>query len=106
MMREAIAFMLRPITEKSKSNPLKDGTALAYVERQCKLFEAFDMESAMCKAMCSVTIIQVITYMLIILSCIYINTSIYSLYLFKKILHILIIYAHICTVEHERHCQR
>jgi len=53
MMREAIAFMLRPPTES-----IKDGTALAYTERQCKLFEAFDMESAMCKAMCSVTIIQ------------------------------------------------
>ena len=41
-------------TASKSSNALKDGTALLYAERQCKIFEGFEMQSSLCKTLCAV----------------------------------------------------
>ena len=70
VMRETFAFMLSDkcngsnniIDTKSKSkgtvNTIKDGSALAHAKRLVQLLTGFEMEGAMCKTMCAITIIQ------------------------------------------------
>ena len=76
VMRDTFAFMLSDkcngrkddnniADTKSKSkgsvnsvNTIKDGSALAHAKRMVQLLSGFEMEGAMCKTMCAITIIQ------------------------------------------------
>ena len=52
VMRDAFAFLL------ADKRTVKDGSAVRHAQRMVLLLRGFEMESAMCKAMCAVTILQ------------------------------------------------